>query len=84
MLVFDSVACPALGRVSGATFLHGGANNDDVAKLYDRFAIGGPAYECHVSAEAFEVFADLAGKPVRDIVRGLPARELSRVPATPR
>ena len=74
----------ARARRAGAEFLHGGANSDAIARLYDRFAIGGPAYECHVSAEAFQVLADLAGKPVRDIVRGLPARELGRVPARPR
>jgi hypothetical protein len=64
--------------------LHGGANNEAVAQLYGRFAIGGPSYECNVSAEAFQVFADLAGKPVREIVRGLPARELGRVTSRPR
>lgn len=71
-------------RRAGAEFLHGGAISDDVARLYGRFAIGGPAYECHVSAEAFHVLADLAGKPVREIVRGLPARDLGRVPPRPR
>lgn len=70
----------ALARRAGAEFLHGGAINDAIARLYERFAIGGPAYECHVSAEAFQVVADLAGKPVREIVRGLPDRELGRVP----
>lgn len=70
----------AQGRRGGAEFLHGGAINDAVAQLYERYAIGGPAYECHVSADAFQVFADLAGKPVREIVLGLPDRELGRVP----
>ncbi|HEY5926333.1 MAG TPA: GNAT family N-acetyltransferase [Kofleriaceae bacterium] len=74
----------ARARRTGAEFLRGGANSDALAQLYGRFAIGGPAYECHVSAEAFQVFADLAGKPVREIVRGLPARELGRVPPRPR
>lgn len=74
----------ARARRLGAEFLHGSAITDAVADLYDRFAIGGPAYECHVSAEAFQVFADLAGQPVREIVQRLPARELGRVPARPR
>lgn len=72
------------GRREGAVFLRAGAISDDVAGLYERVALGGPAYECHVSSEAFQVLADLGGKPVRDIVRGLPDRELGRVPARPR
>lgn len=74
----------AHGRREGAEFLRAGAYTDDVARLYERCAIGGPSWECHVSAEAFHVLADLGGKPVREIVRGLPAKELGKVPARPR
>jgi GNAT superfamily N-acetyltransferase len=74
----------ARGRRDGAEFLRAGAYSDDVAKLYERCAIGGQSYECHVSAEAFHVLADLGGKPVREIVRGLPAKELGKVPARSR
>ncbi|HEY6036045.1 MAG TPA: GNAT family N-acetyltransferase [Kofleriaceae bacterium] len=74
----------ARGRRAGASFLRGGALTDDVAHLYERCAIGGPSYECHVSGEAFQVLADLGGKPVREIVRGLPDRELGLVPERPR
>lgn len=69
-----------LGRREGAVFLQAGAISDDIARLYARVAIGGPSFEYFVSGEAFHVFADLAGKPVRDIVRGLPTPEVSRVP----
>jgi GNAT superfamily N-acetyltransferase len=70
-------------RRAGGEFLHGGGG-DDVERLYERVAIGGPTNECHVSAEAFQVFADLAGLPPRQIVRRLPSRELNRVPPQPR
>ena len=73
----------ARARRDGAEFLHGGGS-DEVSRLYERVAIGTPTRECHVSAEAFQVFADLAGKPVREIVRHLPTPALSRVPARAR
>lgn len=71
-------------RRSGGVFLHGGADHPDIVRLYERVALGGPTFECHVSAEAFQVFADLAGRSPRDIVRGLPARALNREPPHPR
>jgi len=74
----------ARARRAGAEFLRGGALTDDVARLYERCAIGAPSFECHVSGEAFQVLADLGGRPVREIVRGLPDRELGRVPARAR
>lgn len=77
-LVAEVCAC---GRRAGAEFLKGGGT-EEVARLYERVAIGNPSRECHVSAEAFQVFADLAGRPIRELVRQLPTPELSRV--TPR
>lgn len=65
-------------RAAGGEFLYGGGG-DEVEPLYERAAIGSPTHHCHLSAEAFQVFADLAGKPSRDIVRGLPSRELNNV-----
>src|SRR5262245_3608862 len=65
-------------RLAGGQFLHGGGG-DDVESLYERVAIGWPTHECHVSAEAFQVFADLAGLPPRDIYRRLPAVDLNRI-----
>jgi len=70
-------------RLTGGEFLHGGGG-DDVEPLYERVAIGGPTHECHVSAEAFQVFADLAGLPPREICRRLPAVELNRIRACSR
>jgi GNAT superfamily N-acetyltransferase len=73
----------AQARRAGAEFLHGGGS-DDVSRLYERIAIGAATRECHPSAEAFQVFADLAGKPVREVVRRLPTPDLNRVPARAR
>ena len=67
-------------RRAGAQFLHGGGG-DKVSRLYERFAIGAVTRECHLSAEAFQVFADLAGASPRDIIRGLPASDLNNVEA---
>src|SRR5215471_7557898 len=66
-------------RKAGGEFLHGGGD-DEVERLYKRAAIGRPTHECHLSAEAFQVFADLAGSSPREIVRRLPSWELNRVP----
>jgi hypothetical protein len=65
-------------RAAGGEFLYGGGE-DNVERLYERVAIGGPTNECHLSAEAFQAFADLAGLPPRTIVRRIPAVELNRV-----
>ena len=70
--------CAAVRR-AGGEFLHGGGNGD-TERLYERVAIGSPSHECHLSAEAFQVFADLAGLTPREIVRRLPNLELNRVP----
>jgi hypothetical protein len=70
-------------RAAGGEFLYGGGG-DEVEPLYERVAMGGPTNECHLSAEAFQSFADLAGLPPRSIVRGLRAIELNRVAAVMR
>lgn len=71
-------------RRSGGEYICGGAMNDDVSRLYERVANGWPTRECALSAEAFQVFADLAGHAPREIVGRLPAPDLNRVPARPR
>jgi GNAT superfamily N-acetyltransferase len=68
---------------AGARFLHGGGG-DGPSRLYERVAIGMESRECHVSGEAFRVFADLDGLPVREIIRRLPSRELGLQPAEQR
>lgn len=70
-------------RAAGGEFLYGGGG-DEVEPLYERVAIGGPTNQCHLSAEAFQSFADLAGLPARTIVRRIPAIDLNRVEAVPR
>ena len=66
-------------RRAGGEFLHGGGN-DEVERLYERAAVGRPTNECHLSAEAFQVFADLAGLAPREMIRRLPSIELNRLP----
>ena len=64
-------------RASGGEYLH--ANYDGaLAKLYERIAAGSASRTCHLSGEAFQVLADLAGKATREIVRGLPSPDLNR------
>jgi GNAT superfamily N-acetyltransferase len=70
-------------RRAGGEFLYGGGD-DDVERLYERVAIGRPTHQCHLSAEAFQAFADLAGLKPKAIVRRLPAVELNRVAASVR
>jgi GNAT superfamily N-acetyltransferase len=70
-------------RRAGGEFLYGGGG-DDVQPLYERVAIGGPTNQCHLSAEAFQVFADLAGLPPRSIVQRRPNVELNRIAANAR
>jgi GNAT superfamily N-acetyltransferase len=65
-------------RAAGGEFLYGGGG-DDVESLYERVAVGGPTNQCHLSAEAFQAFADLAGLPPRTIVRRLPSVDLNGV-----
>ena len=66
-------------RLSGGEFLKGAGEADETAALYERIAMGWPARTVYVSAEAFHVLADHAGRSPRDIVRGLPAPELNHV-----
>jgi N-acetylglutamate synthase-like GNAT family acetyltransferase len=68
---------------AGARFLHGGGG-EGPSRLYERVAIGMESRECHVSGKAFQVFADLDGLSVREIIRRLPSRELGLQPADQR
>ncbi len=65
---------------AGGEVLRAGADDAEVAALYERVAMGWPARQCYLSAEAFRAFADLAGLPPRTIVRRIPAVELNKVP----
>lgn len=67
-------------REGGGSFVRGAAS-DTTAPLYLRSAAGGHEFEeFHLSAAAFQRVADLAGKPVRDVVRGLPDPKLNFTP----
>jgi hypothetical protein len=46
--------------------------------------MGSAVHQFHLSAEAFHTFADLDGLSVREVVRGLPAHALNKVPPRPR
>lgn len=67
---------------AGAGFLQGDGG-EEPSRLYERVAIGHSERVCFVSGKAFQVFAQLDGLPVREIVRRLPARELSLQPTDP-
>jgi GNAT superfamily N-acetyltransferase len=72
-------------REEGGEFLQGGADAEHVGNLYERVAAGMPGGRTvFLSAEAFQVFADLGGAPPRDIVRALPDPALNHVPKRPR
>lgn len=71
-------------RAWGGEFLVG-AGNDDTRRLYARSALpGGESTDYHLSAKAFEEFADLAGLPPREVIRQLPDPILNKVPARER
>lgn len=69
-------------RLAGGEFLRGSADEPDVAALYERVAIGAPSYGFHLSASAFQEFADLAGLRPREIVRRLPHPNLNGLAAS--
>jgi ribosomal protein S18 acetylase RimI-like enzyme len=65
-------------RSEGGTFLRA-TYTEDVARLYERVAIGNDQRECHLSASAFQAVADLAGCGARELVRRLPTKRLNYV-----
>jgi GNAT superfamily N-acetyltransferase len=64
-------------REGGGQYLRACYEGDDLARFYERIAIGRPQRECYLSAAAFERLADLAGHPPRLAVRHLPDKELN-------
>jgi GNAT superfamily N-acetyltransferase len=65
---------------AGGAFLHGGADEAEVASLYERIAMGYATRECYISGEAFRALGELAGHSPRTIVRKLPSPELNKMP----
>ena len=49
-----------------------GADSEEIAGLYRRVANGWPAHQFYLSEKGLEAFGALAGRPLREIVRGLP------------
>jgi GNAT superfamily N-acetyltransferase len=63
-------------REQGGQFLRG-TYTENVARLYERVAVAHRQFECNLSAAAFQSVAGLAGCGPRDILRGLPSRDLN-------
>ena len=71
-------------REAGGEFIHG-AGGAGTRSLFRRLAeSSSDRYSYYLSAEAFQQVADMAHLEPREIVRKLPAPELSSVPARPR
>lgn len=66
-------------RESGATSINAEGYEPPLSKLYERVAFGWDIKQCAIAAEAFQVLADLAGLPPREIVKRLPKQELNYV-----
>ena len=65
---------------AGAKFLQGGGG-EGPSRLYERVAIGQSDRVCHLSGKAFQLFTQLDGLPVREIVRRMPDKEFGLQPA---
>ena len=65
-------------RSEGGHFLRG-TYTDAVGRLYERVAVGSMQRECHMSATAFHIVADLAASPPRRLLRCLPEKGLNAV-----
>jgi GNAT superfamily N-acetyltransferase len=64
-------------RAAGGEFLRGRAYDRTSAtgRFYERIAVGHDSAECNLSAKAFRSLAELAGRPVRELVKALPRKE---------
>ena len=71
-LALIAAACAEV-RAAGGTFLRGGAyDRASTRRFYSRVAVCAPGGDTHLAGGAFRRLADLAGRPVREIVRALP------------
>lgn len=79
LLLITDVAAQVQGR--GGTYLKGGAvDSPGVRRLYERCAMCLAGGECYVSGRAFRRLAELSGKSVREVIRGLPKAAWNREP----
>ena len=65
-------------RREGGLFLRA-SYTQDVARLYERVAIGNARRECHLSAGAFQAVADLSHCGPREMLRRLPPKRMNFV-----
>jgi len=69
-------AVAAAVRARGGVYVRGLTTGDpETRALYDRVAVAFDGANCILGGAAFRVVADLAGKPARVIIRGLPAKQ---------
>jgi GNAT superfamily N-acetyltransferase len=61
----------------GWEFMRGQALSGRAAQLYERFAVKFGTNEYNVSGKALQQLASLAGKSAREILQGLPTREMN-------
>jgi len=59
-------------RLGGGELIRGNAQEGSNAALHERVARGWPSAEGYLSPESFQLFADLAGLPLREIAKRLP------------
>jgi GNAT superfamily N-acetyltransferase len=60
-------------RDEGSTFLRGGAlDSASLRRFYGRLAVVSPTGDTYLSGRAFQHFTQLAGRPLRAVVRALP------------
>jgi GNAT superfamily N-acetyltransferase len=71
-------------REAGGKFLHAGSGEPRVSRAYEKVATGDDGRTHYVSADGFHAFADLAGRPLREIVRNLPNAALNHRNEDPR
>jgi GNAT superfamily N-acetyltransferase len=74
-------AIAAAARAGGGVFVKGLAVGDArTRRLYERVAMAFEGADCIVGGRAFRVLADLAGRPARAIVAGLPEKSANYEP----
>ncbi len=79
ILLVARLAADVRGR--GGVYLKGGAvDNHLVRQFYRKIAMCLPGGESYVSGRAFGLLADLSGKSLRAIVKGLPQTSLNHEP----
>lgn len=71
-------------REAGGKFLRAASGEPRVSSAYEKVATGDDARAHNVGGDAFHAFADLAGRPVREIVRNLPDPALNHRGDDPR